>query len=300
MNRFPDFLVVGAARAGTTALHAYLRQHPQIFMPDIKEPNYFAFEGEKLACAGPGADYINNSITETDRYLELFSPAPKGSIRGEASPLYLYSKKAPARIAARRPDTRLVVVLRNPIDQAYSHFLYATKQAIETETDLTRALELEAQRLADGWQPLFGYSSFPRYARQLERYLALFPREQIFIRLYEDFRAVPKTFMAELFAFLGADAGFVPDRTRKLNAGGVPKNRALQDFLMKPNPVTGTIGLVVPQNLRWAIRDRIAGLNTTAQSKMPAPARAILHERLDDDIRQLQGIIGRDLSHWLT
>ncbi len=300
MDRFPEFLVIGAARAGTTALHGYLRQHPQIFMPDLKEPNYFAFAGEALACRGPGADYINNSITDAQRYRALFAPAPAGAIRGEASPLYLYADQAAARIAHWRSDMRLVVILRNPVEQAFSHFLYATKQAIETEADFTRVLALEDERLAAGWQPLFGYSRFPRYGEQLQRFLDVFPREQLFIRLYEDFREDPQGLMRDLFAFLGADPGFAPDMSRKPNAGGVPKNRALQDFLMKPNPVTRAIGLVVPQKLRWEIRDRIAALNTTRQDKMPAAARDILKERLGGDIRRLEALIGRDLGHWLS
>ncbi len=300
MDRLPEFLVIGAARAGTTALHTYLRQHPQIFMPDLKEPNFFAFAGEELNCRGPGADYINNSITDARSYRALFAPAPAGAIRGEASPLYLHADKAAERIAAWRADMRLVVILRNPVDQAFSHFLYATKQAIEPEEDFVRALALEEERLAAGWQPLFGYSRFPRYAQQLQRFLDRFPRDRIFIRLYEDFREDPQGLMRDLFAFLGADPGFAPDMSRKPNAGGVPKNRALQDFLMKPNPVTRAIGLVVPQKLRWEIRDRIAALNTTRQQEMPAAARDILKERLGDDIRRLEAMIGRDLGHWLS
>ncbi len=300
MDRFPEFLVIGAARAGTTALHGYLRQHPQIFMPELKEPNFFAFQGETLACRGPGAEYINNSITDPRAYEALFAPAPPGAIRGEASPLYLFAENSAARIAAWRADMRLVAILRNPVDQAFSHFLYATKQAIETEADFTHALALEDERLAAGWQPLFGYSRFPRYGEQLQRFLDVFPRERLFIRLYEDFREDPQGLMRDLFAFLGVEAGFAPDMSRRPNAGGVPKNRALQDFLMKPNPVTRAIGLVVPQRLRWEIRDRIAALNTTRQDRMPPAAREILKERLGADIRRLEALIGRDLGHWLS
>ena len=296
----PDFLVIGAARAGTTALHAYLRQHPQIFMPSLKEPNFFAFQGEKLNCRGPGADYINNSITEPAQYSALFESAPEEAICGEASPLYLFSENAPANIHRLAPQARLIAILRNPVEQAFSHFLYATKQAIETEPDFTRALEKEEERLAAGWQPLFGYSRFPRYGEQLRRYFDIFPKEQILVKTYEDYQNTPQNVLRDIFAFIGADPSFQPDMSRKLNAGGVPKNRALQDFLMKPNPITGAIGHVVPQDLRWAIRDRIAALNTTRQQTMPRAARDILRARLSDDIMELQELIGRDLSGWLA
>ena len=298
MQAMPDFLVIGAARAGTTALHAYLRQHPQIFMPELKEPNFFAYEGQTLACRGPGADYINNSLTRLEDYRALFAPAPEGAVKGEASPLYLYAPEAPANIARHLPGARLVAILRNPVEQAFSHFLYATKQAIEPEPDFARALMLEEERLAAGWQPLFGYSRFPRYAEQLARYFERFPRERIFIRLYEDFTDDPETLMADLFAFLGVDPAFRPDMSRRLNAGGIPRNKALQDFLMKPNPITGAIGLVVPRKLRWAIRDAIAARNVKPPERMPDAARAILRQRLGREIERLEEMLGRDLSAW--
>ena len=299
MEKTPDFLIIGAARAGTTALYSYLRQHPQVFMPSIKEPNYFSFAGENLNCQGPGADYINNSITDPKAYHALFSDAPAGSICGEASPLYLYSPAAPARIRHQIPGAKLVVILRNPIEQAFSHYLYATKQAIETEPDFTTALGLEQGRMDAGWQPLFAYSQFPRYGEQMARYLQLFPREQIFIRTYEDFQDQPEQLLHDIFEFIGADATFAPDMSKRVNAGGVPKNRALQDFLMKSNPITRAIGMVVPQGARLAIRDRIAAANMEAEIKFPQEAREILVDRLQDDVEKLSALLDRDFGHWL-
>lgn len=296
--RRPDFLVIGAARAGTTALHAYLRQHPGIFMPRHKEPNFFAFEGEALDCQGPGADYINNSITDLATYCDLFAPAPDGAKLGEASPLYLFSPKAPVRIKHHAPKARMIVILRNPIEQAYSHFLYATKQCIEEEPDFTRALGLETERLAQGWQPLFGYSSFPRYGEQMARYLDLFPREQFLIRTYEEYAGAPDALLRDIFEFVGVDQSFSPDMSERKNAGGVPKNQAFQDFLMKPNPVTRAVGMVVPQSTRLRIRDWLARFNLDQGEDLAIEARNILHQRLDDDISRLESLIDRDLSDW--
>jgi hypothetical protein len=294
----PDFLLIGAARAGTTAIYSYLRQHPQIFMTRGKEPNFFAFEGETLNIQGPGADYINNSISEMSDYNALFSEAPESAICGEASPLYLYSDRAPENIHKYIPNAPLMVVLRNPIDQAFSHFLYATKQCIETETDFTQALLLEDKRLAAGWQPLFGYSTFPRYADQLNRFFKYFPKEQMLIRTYEDFQKSPEILLKDMFEFIGADPEFKPDMSRKLNAGGVPKNQTFQNFLMKSNPITRAIGVVVPQELRLRIRDKLAQRNLAHPEQIPDAAREILHSRLDDQISTLEEMIGRDLSDW--
>ncbi|WP_170763229.1 sulfotransferase domain-containing protein [Ruegeria lacuscaerulensis] len=298
MTGLPDFLIIGAARAGTTALHSYLRQNPSIFMPSVKEPNFFSFEGETLNCTGPGADYINNSVVDLDAYRALFAPAPAGSIRGEASPLYLYSPKAPARIHHHIPHVRMVVILRNPIDQALSHYLYAVKQRIEPLEDFAEALDAEETRLDAGWQPLFGYSRFPRYAEQLSRYFRLFDRDQFLIRTYEDFQTDPQGLIADITEFIGADTGFCPDVSSQLNAGGVPRSRVFQDFLMKPNPVTGLIARVMPQETRWKIRDQLSRFNLKRDVEMPPRARAILRERLLPEIETLEHMLERDLSTW--
>ncbi|MGR3762443.1 sulfotransferase (plasmid) [Roseobacteraceae bacterium NS-SX3] len=294
----PDFLIIGAARAGTTALFRALRQHPAVFMPEAKEPNFFCFEGEELAYRGPGADYVNNSVTRLEDYQALFDPAPEGALCGEASPLYLFSPKAPERIHHHIPQVKMVAILRNPAEQALSHYLYAVKQRIEPLEDFTDALAAEEARLAQGWQPLFGYSRFPSYAEQLERYFALFGRGQILVRTYEEFRAAPAELLAEICAFIGAAPGDLPELPRQHNAGGVPKSKLFQDFLMKPNPVTGAIARVLPQDLRWRIRDRLSQMNLKRQAGMPARARALLRARQQPGIERLEQILDRDLSAW--
>ena len=294
----PDFLIIGAARAGTTALHAYLRQAPDVFMPSLKEPNFFAYEGRTLACCGPGAEFINNSVTRIDDYRALFARAPRAAILGEASPLYLYEPAAAGNIRCHVPDARLIVILRNPIEQAWSHFLQATKLRVEPLASFTAALEAEDERTRAGWQPMLSYARFARFGEQLERYLALFPREQLLIARYETFLAEPDNLLREILGFVGADPGFSPDMSQRPNSGGVPKNAGLQDFLMKPNAVTGLAARLLPLATRRAIRDRLAAFNLRRDEAMPAAARAILRERLGDDIARLSRLLGQDFSHW--
>jgi hypothetical protein len=298
-DSLPDFVVIGAARSGTTAIHSYLRQCPEIFLPSVKEPNFFAYEDVKLDVKGPGAEFINNSVTTLAEYKALFAGAGSNAIKGEASPLYLYEPDAPVNMARHVPNAKIVVILRNPIEQAWSHFLYARKLAIETEPDFTKALMKEAERLAKGWQPLFGYSQFPRYGTQLKRWMKHFDRDQFFIRTYDDFTADPEKVMREMASFVGVKQPFVPDMSKKLNAGGVPKSTAFQDFLMRPNPITGAIGLIVPQRTRWAIRDWLASFNVRKELEMAENAREILRERLAAEIMDTGRLLERDLRHWL-
>lgn len=298
MGIAPTFMIIGAARSGTTALYDLVRQHPRVFMSAIKEPNYFAFEGEPLDWRGPGNEFVNNSVASWDAYCALFADAPEGAAMGEASPLYLWAPDAPKRIKARLPDVKMVAVLRNPIEQAFSHYLYARAQMIEPLESFDDALAAEPQRLADHWQPLFQYGDFPRYGEQLARFYDEFPADQLRIFLYEDYRGDPRAMLREIFGFIGVDPQFEPDIEVETNMGGQPRHKWLQNLVMRPNPAASLAALVVPQGARRAIRDMVSRRNLSREGMSPA-ARATLTERLRDDISQLQGILKRDLSHWL-
>jgi hypothetical protein len=298
VSRVPGLIVIGAARSGTTALYEHLRQHPQIFLSSSKEANYFAFEGEPLDYRGPGADFVNNSVPTWSAYLELFADAPGDAVIGDISPLYLYAPKAAERIRARLPDARLVAILRNPIEQAFSHFQYARACMIEPLDSFDAALDAEPERLRDHWQPLFQYSDFPRYSEQLRRYRDHFPPEQIKIFLYEDYRADPKGVLRQIFEFAGVDASFVPTLNKDANPGGDPRSRLLQAIIMKPNLLGSIAAVFLPLPVRRRIRDRISRLNI-ARAEFSPTARARLASKLRPDILELQGMLGRDLSGWL-
>lgn len=299
MSREPNFIVIGAARSGTTALYQYLRRHPDIFMSNIKEPNFFAFEDCPLDYAGPGAEFVNNSVASWDDYCALFAEAPSGAMVGEASPLYLYAAQAPAGIKRRFPQIKMIAILRNPIEQAYSHYLYARAQMIEPLADFGDALAAQTQRQRDHWQPLFQYSEFPRYAEQLTRYFEHFGREQLKIFLYEDYLDDPQGVLREMFAFIGVDTAFSPDIAQHTNMGGNPKNAFVQWLVMRPNPLSRLFGGFLPLATRQRIRDMVSRRNINRE-EMPVAARERLITALRDDITRLQALVGRDLSHWLA
>lgn len=298
MDNMPTFLVIGAARSGTTALYTYLRQHPEIFMSANKETNFFAFENQAPDCAGPGADYINNSITDLREYQRLFAGISGEVAAGEASPLYLYSKDAPRRIFRHLPRVKLVAILRNPVEQAYSHYLYARRQMLEPLESFEAALEAEEERKALDWQPLFQYSKFPEYGRQLQRYFDLFSRQQIRIHSYEDFVEQPLSVLGDIFSFIGADRNFAPNLEYRPNAGGVPRNPLLQSAVMKPHLVTRLAGYLIPAEVKRRIRDAISDRNLE-KPQLPGGAKDLLLARLRDDILKLEDLLDRDFSRWL-
>lgn len=298
-DKRPDFLVIGAARAGTTALYEALARHPGIGLTRDKETNYFAYKGRQLTVKGPGAEFINNSITDPETYGRQFDSAEPGQVLGEICPLYLFEPDAPGNIRDEAPDAKLIVVLRNPIDQAWSHYLYARHHAIEPESDFLKALTLEESRLEAGWQPLFGYSRFPRYGEQLARYLVLFPRDQLLVLDYADFRADNRAVQAAICNFIGVAPEAVAEAGEAVNAGGAPKNRLLQELLMRPNPLTAP-ARILPLSWRRRIRDVLARRNSGGDREvMPDVARPILRDRLKDDVARLSDLLGHDYGHWL-
>lgn len=298
MESLPTFLVIGAARSGTTSLFAYLRQHPEIFVSEPKESNFFAYQDKLLECKGPGADYINNSVTTLDEYKKLFKGSDSFKAVGEVCPLYLYEPDAPENIHKLIPNAKLIAILRNPLEQAFSHFLYAKRQALEPLDDFAKALEQESDRIKKGWQPVFAYSQFPQYASQLKRFYALFPRDQIRIYLYEDYERDPAAILRNICQFIGADENFAIDTTTRLNAGGVPKSSLIQDLVMKPYLVTRLVGMFLPERFKEWVREVVSD-NNLSRPEFPEKARERLKASLEPDIRELQSLIGRDLSAWL-
>ncbi|MCW5935662.1 MAG: sulfotransferase, partial [Fimbriimonadia bacterium] len=157
--RMPNFLIIGAAKSGTTALYFYIKQHPEVFMAKVKEPRFFAYEGGVPEWKGP-LDAENNAwvITDKEVYTALFNDVSEEKVWGEASPIYLYSEPAPERIKNYAPDAKLVAILRHPIERAYSHYLHLIRDNREPLRDFGKALDLEPERMANGWEWSWHYT----------------------------------------------------------------------------------------------------------------------------------------------
>src|SRR5947209_147591 len=180
----PDFLLMGAPKAGTTALHVALARHPQVFMSTPKEPKYFLADNgvQPPARGGPGdAQTIRKQVWRRADYEALFAGAPANACRGESTTLYLGDARSHERIARLLPDARLVAVLRDPVDRAHSNWTHLRSAGLEPIGDFIRACDMEPQRVRDGWAHFWRYVSLGRYGEQLEHVFSLFPREQVLV-----------------------------------------------------------------------------------------------------------------------
>jgi hypothetical protein len=295
----PNFLVIGAAKSGTTALHDYLSQHPDIFMSARKELRFFPFENRRPEFCGPGdQEAFSTVVTTIEEYRAQFAGAERYAARGEASPPYLSVPGSAERIRHHIPDAKLLAVLRQPADRAYSNYLMLRRRGLET-LSLADALAAEDQRVAEGWSHTWQYRRRGFYATQLKRYFDLFDREQIHVWLYDDFVENPISFLQDIFRFLNVDDTFVPDMSTRLNESLLPRSRSLQAFLTEPRDAKDLVKAVVPE--RWARR---AGerLRRSNLSKPPFPPeqRRRLTESYREDIKELEHMLDRDLSHWLA
>jgi ethanolamine utilization protein EutP (predicted NTPase) len=195
----PAFLIIGAQRAGTTSLFRALRQHPQLYPSFTKEVHYFD------SGATPGIDNYARSEAWYRSHFPLRAAMGSDSKAFEASPLYLYHPDVPARLHALLPQARLIVLLRDPVERAISQYLFSQRRGYEP-LPLMEALQAEEQRLQD--TPAFSfhhhsYKTRGHYAEQLQRYLALFPREQLLIRPSERWFSDPQGVLQEVCAFVG-------------------------------------------------------------------------------------------------
>jgi hypothetical protein len=207
VGRVPDFFIVGHPKSGTTALYEMLRRHPQIFMPDLKEPRYFATD-----LPSRYKPRRSNVAAETyEDYLALFADAAPDQLAGEASPVYIWSQTAAENIARAQPAARLIAIFREPASYLRSLHYELMQARIEKETDLRKAIALQGERIGrkpnseEDWPEVLQYTAHVRYAEQLRRFRKFFSPEQMHVIIYDDFRRDNEGTVRGVLRFLGVD-----------------------------------------------------------------------------------------------
>ena len=296
----PNFFVIGAPKCGTTALFDMLRQHPEVYMSPVKEPHFFTFEGEVPIFSGPGGYYYRRYAVQNPRdYLLLFAAASNQRAIGEVSPSYLFSPVAASRIKKNYPDSKIIVLLRQPADRAYSRFQYNRFHLLERMNSFEQALEMERTRKEAGWLPVFLYKEEGYYYRNLKKYYDYFPPQNIKVYLYDEFNQSPFMVLQDLFRFLEVEADFKPELRRK-NVTVVPKMELVHRVAVTMGKNESPFAKSRPGILLAKI---VATMNHKYNLIAPPPLHPLTRKRLtdeyQDDIMQLQALISRDLSSWL-
>ena len=307
--RWPNFFVAGVPKAGTTSLHSYLAQHPQIFMSPVKEPMFFGaadllsppFRQQFLDYMARDPVQLREFLEDTesgrgrrfalhpDAYTRLFDGVENETAIGEASIDYFWLPSAAQAIRERLPEARLIFVLRNPVEKLFSSFLVARR------VDPTLAFRpwfVEATRPGSRFWPL---SDSARYATHLERFLALFPREHIRVYLFDAYRADPRATVRDICAFLGVDPDHEIDFTQRRNEGVVPRAAGLHRLRRRLfgawAPTRG-----VPEPARGVLR-RLYYRDKGGAALSPEE-RGTVVEYYRDEMTRTERLLDCDLSRW--
>jgi hypothetical protein len=303
-RRPPDFFLVGAPKAGTSALHAALKQHPELFLSRVKEPKYYMCgDSPPPAYRGPGDAHSNQEwIWQRDRYLALFDAAPPGTLRGESTPFYLYSRDARRRIHADNPDAKLIAVLRDPVDRAYSNWMHLWVDGLEPVSDVVAACALERRRVEAGWAPFWHYHGLGMYGRQVADLLAHFPRGQVLLLRYRDLVTDPRPTLDRVCAFLGITTGMlgaVPADNSRVFVEHGPRAQTLGPIIR----AGAWMGAFMPPHLwRRASQPLVRHLHRGGSPHRPQltqTQREALLEPHVADIGLLQEVSGQSFADWL-
>lgn len=299
----PSFLVIGAAKSATTALHHVLSRHSQVALPSTKETNFFAFEGRAVDFRGPGdrealaASGLVRSVTTLEEYGSLFSVSGKHRAIGEICPLYLYDEHAPDNIRRHVPEVRLVAILRNPADRAFSAYKMLAEKGRE-RLAFERALDEEDARIAAHWEHAWHYVRMGRYHEQLARYYERFDRSRIRVYLHEDFEQRPDDVVRSICDFIGVDPALAPRVEGRQNVSRLPRSQVV-DQTLRSDLVRAVARRFVPPQVRRTVGGMLHRINTT-EADIPPASRARIVAAVRDDVRKLEQAIDRDLSSWLS
>jgi hypothetical protein len=310
--RLPNFFVVGAGKAGTTSLYHYLRQHRLVYMSPIKEPSYFSsevrraniddcFQGNLRRMSREVPPALRDSaskewlVSEWEDYVRLFQDVRDETAIGEASAAYLWSETAAAGIADRIPDAKIVMILRDPSERAFSQYLHQLATGL-TRSPFREHLDMCLGARAGKLTIHYPLLEVGLYYEQVRRYLERFPRRNIRIFLYEEAWRDPQGLLSDLFRFLGVDSTFRPDLSRKRLVRRAPRFPALNQALKRAD-IVHDVSRVVPEWLRSPVRSLLfrRGRNLTLE----ASDRRFLVDYYRDDIQRLSTLLGRDLRAWL-
>lgn len=300
-TKLPNFLIIGAAKSGTSSLYRYIKEHPEIFLSNPKEPKFITSNFIQYPYRGKGDNKIK-TITKIDDYLNLFDDIQEEKAIGEASADNLYyHKKAIPVIKKLLGDTKIVIMLRNPADRAFSSYNHLIRDNRENYS-FEKALKKENYRISNNYNFLWHYKKVGLYYNQVKAYLDNFSQVKIF--LFENLINKKEELLKELFGFLEVNDNYLPKNIDLVyNKTGIVKSKKLKDFfdknfIDKPPAVIRNLAKIIPQNIKDSITTYVANKNLKKQ-EIKKDTKQYLINYFREDILQLQTLINRDLSGWL-
>ncbi|WP_416768590.1 sulfotransferase family protein [Sulfurimonas sp. ST-25] len=299
----PNFLIVGAGKSGSTSLYHYINQHPEVYMPDNKEPNFLVsdYQRKTNTMCPSYLDDTRRMIYDIDSYQKLFNGVVNKKMIGEATVTYLYQyEEAISKIKKYLgADVKILIILRDPVERTFSNYAYACELGYEA-LSFREALDLEEERLRNNWSSIFAYRGQSHYLNQVQAYLKAF--DNVHIVLTHELKKDPKHTMEKVFAFLGLEN--IPlDFNEVFNPSGIPRFQFISKFLNQNNPFKSFLatilsGVIPRRKLRdWARTARHLNIKGKLKNNDDLLTEE-LYKEYYSEVCELEKVINKDLSAW--
>ena len=316
MNDKPNLFLVGAAKSGTTSLYTYLEQHPDIFAPSnedgyfgkisTKEPKFFSSRYHMYPHAGEGdiGAVDARTVKTVEKYRNLYSMNKGQKYLMDGSVDYLYYSGTAKDIYEFNNDSKIIILLRNPVERAYSAYM-SLRRDFRESVDFHEALLLEEERIKKNYEFLWAYKGCGLYYRQVKAFLDVFGNDNVLVLMNEDLRSNPKALLKKVCIFLDIYEAAFKNTNVLHNKSGIPKKNAktytyllYKRILRKYAPA---IMKIIPQakarRYSKALK-RMLILNNVEKTKMDYDSERYLYGYFRNDIELLEGLLNRDLEHW--
>jgi hypothetical protein len=299
-KKIPNFLLVGAAKCGTSSLHKYLDQHPQVFMSKVKEPRFITSQVNSFPLKGPGDHKVESWYVKSYHdYLKLFEGAENYKAVGESSAdtLYFYKGSIPV-IKQYLGDPKIIIMLRNPVKRAFSAYQHLVRDLRE-DLSFEEGLKEETNRIKNNWELIYHYTSVSMYHDSVKAFLDNFSSVKII--LTEDQEKRPQQTIRDIFRFLDVDPDFDVNTEIRYNMSGKPKSQWIHQFFFEGNMARRLAQPIVrtffsPES-RIRIAQKIQEKNLTRMTINP-DTKIKLRHYFEEDIKKLESLLKRDLSLW--
>jgi len=293
----PNLYIIGAAKSGTTSLQRYLSKHREVFFCKPKEPRFFSSKFTHFPHHGLGDDIADHfTVQEMGKYIDLFKDVTSEKIIGEASVDYLYYYRAAEEIKKFSPDAKIIILLRNPVDRAFSAYVHL-KSAGRESLSFEEGLKQEKNRMDDNFEFIWFYKDVGKYYQQVKTYLEVFGEENTFIILFDEMKKDIKNIMKKIMLFLNIKPDINLVEPIKYNLSGIPKNKTV-DRIFKNRQLQNLVKEIFPSQMIRKMGYKILEKNLK-KPILAEKARLELTDYFAKDIIKLQDLIGRDLSRWL-
>jgi hypothetical protein len=290
-----DFFIIGAPKSGTTSLFYYLKQHPDIYLPEKKELHYFSREYLKRAISGPGDKYVVDEVpTDAIQYDSNYDMAGKSQLCGDVSPSYLYHFATAEKIKKYNNDAKIIIILRDHVSKSYSQYMHLCGSGREM-LSFEQALVHEEERKKKGFSDFWLYVESTRYCPGVQHYLRVFGADKVKIFLFDELMNDRRGVLYELCRFIGVDTEFTFEAEDIHNVSGEVRSRLFAKWFLSPNWFTSFLRRFIPSSLGAPIRAFLRNKNTGSKLTLNACTREKLTMLFSDDRKCLENILGRVL-----